>query len=399
LTDLPRTASLGRILRGKVPTFIAQRSAQLSQRLPEVLTTLMDDHGGKLGVGTSMKMWGASPKTISEYLGSVEEVPLRLADPMLYRHPNSAWPGMESIDEPKKPPTFEFYNQLPTGVDRNWISNVIQAQYDVGASLALSATGWVGTTNAAAALDATMAIVRESRDIVNEKPMFVNLTMDKEWLIDRELRNLLLRELVESNEKHWYLRFWWPEMKNSYGQLSDADILRGYISLSSTAAVEGKRLFLPNSGLTGWLMGGYGAIGFSTGASASDQAFARQRRMGRQKGRPAPQPTPRIFDRFLLHTMDHSVFERLRVLPAHRNSSTRFLTEIDGGSHDRELAGLHYVNAVGDMQGKMAAADRRVVSQRAINRAVRWLDGLGDVDKPTGASNPGHLATWRELPK
>lgn len=399
MTDpsVPSTASLDKILRGKIPTFIVQRSAQLNKRTPEVLAGLIEDHGKSLGVGTAIKMWGATQKTLSEYLGPLDQVPLRLADPVLHRHPNSSWPGMDNIDEAKTAPKFTFYNDLPAGVDRNWISKVIQAQYDVGATVALSANGWVSTTNAAAALDAAMAVAHESRDVVGDKPMFVSLTLDKEWLLDRQLRNLLLRELVESNEKHWYLRFWWPEMTNSYGQLTDDAILRGYMRLASTARIEGKRLFLPNSGLTGWLMGAYGASGFSTGASATDQAFARQRPMGRRKGQKAPPPTPRIFDRFLLHTMEHSVFERIRDLPDHRAFPTRFLDEIDAGSHERELAGLHYLKSVGDLQAKMSAKDRLVAAYRPINRASKWVKGLADVDKPTGASDPGHLDVWREL--
>lgn len=399
MTDasVPKTASLDKIIRGKVPTFIVQRSALLNKRTPEVLAGLIDDHGKSLGVGTSIKMWGTTQKTLSEYLGPLDEVPLRLADPVLYRHPQSSWPGMETIEEPKTSPKHDFYKTLPASVDRNWISKVIKAQYDVGATVALSANGWVSTTHAPTALDTAMSVVRESRDVVGAKPMFVNLTLDKEWLLDRQLRNLLLRELVESNEKQWYLRFWWPEMTNSYGQLTDDAILRGYMRLASTARIEGKRLFLPNSGLTGWLMGAYGASGFSTGASATDQAFARQRRIGRRKGQKAPPATPRIFDRFLLHTMEHSVFERIRHLPDHRAFPTRFLDEIDAGSHERELAGLHYVKSVGDLQAKMSAKDRLVVAYRPINRASKWVKGLADVDKPTGASNPGHLDVWREL--
>ena len=399
MTDpsVPNTASLDRILKGKVPTFIVQRSAQLNKRTPEVLAGLIDDHGTKLGIGTSVKMWGSSQRTLSDYLGPLDEVPLRIADPVLYRHPNSSWPGMDTIEKAKKPPTFTFYEDLPTGVDRTWIAKVIQAQYNVGASVALSANGWVSTTNAATALDMAMAVARASRDVVGDKPMFVNLTLDKEWLLDRQLRNLLLRELVESNEKQWYLRFWWPEMTNSYGQLTDDGILRGYMRLASTARIEGKRLFLPNAGLTGWLMAAYGASGFSTGASAADQAFARQRRIGRRKGQKAPPATPRIFDRFLLHTMEHSVFERIRHLPDHRAFPTRFLDEIDAGSHERELAGLHYVKAVGDLQAKMSAKDRLVAAHRPINRASKWVKRLADVDKPTGANNPGHLDVWREL--
>ncbi|NRD10089.1 hypothetical protein [Rathayibacter agropyri] len=397
MTDQPTTASINRILRGKVPTFIAQRSARHMHRLPEVFDALIGEHGKKLGVGTAMKMWGNTETAIDSYFSSVDTVPLRIADPVLFRHPLSIWEGMETTSLVRKDPTFAFYNALPNAVDPAWIHDVIHAQYRVGATVALSATGWVGTTNAAAALDQAMLIVQESRTVVGDGAMFVNLTMDKEWLINRELRNLLLREIVESNEQHWYLRFWWPESANSYGQLADPDILRGYRTLATTAAVEDKKLFLANSSLTGWLMGAFGATGFSTGASATDQTFARVRRMGRRPGQTPPKEIARIFDRFLLHTMDATVFDRLRALPGHRDFRTRFLDEIDADGHSKPVAGLHYLNAVGNLQAKMRAADRAVVAHRAIDRGLRWVDGLAQVDKPAGANSPIHLPIWQTI--
>lgn len=397
MTDQITTASLNRMLRGKAPTFITQRGAQHMHRLPEVFDALMTDHGKKLGVGTAMKMWGNTEAAIDKYFSSVGTVPLRIADPVLFRHPLSAWEGMATIEPARRDPTFTFYNTLPTTVDAAWIRSVIQAQYRVGATVALSATGWVGTINAAAALDQAMLIVRASRAVVEDGPMFVNLTMDKEWLINRELRNLLLREIVESNEQHWYLRFWWPESANSYGQLADPDILRGYRLLTETAALEDKKLFLANASLTGWLMGAFGAAGFSTGASAADQTFARARRMGRRPGQTPPKEIPRIFDRFLLHTMDAAVFDRLRALPGHRDFRTRFLDEIARDGHSKPVAGLHYLNAVGNLQAKMQPANRPAFAHRAIDRGQGWVNALAQVDKPAGANSPTHLPVWQTV--
>lgn len=166
-----------------------------------------------------------------------------------------------------------------------------------------------------AAIDRAMEFVDTSRDVVGDKPMFVNLTLDAQWLSDKQLRAVLLQPIVDSPEKHWYLRFWWPMIANRYGQLTDKNVLDGYRVLSRTAALERKRLFLPNAGLTGWVMTGLGATGFSTGTSWTDQAFARERRMGGVKGRPSPPRIPRMFDRALLHTVEFGRFERLQTVP------------------------------------------------------------------------------------
>ena len=116
MTDQPTTASLNRMLRGKAPTFITQRSAQHMHRLPEVFDALMTDHGKNLGVGTAMKMWGNTEAAIDKYFSSVGTVPLRIADPVLFRHPLSTWEGLAPIEPAPLDPTFTVYITLPTTV-------------------------------------------------------------------------------------------------------------------------------------------------------------------------------------------------------------------------------------------------------------------------------------------
>lgn len=389
-------APLKRILSGKVPVYIIHRGAQFQNRIPEVFTGLAASSGTALGLGTVAKMQSMAPKSLSEYLGGVG-VPLRIADPELFRRADSGWDGFDTTRERKRALPWRFYDNVPTKPDRTWIGTVIQSQYDSGATVALSATGWVDATKANIQLANAMAFVNASRQVVQNDPMFVNLTLDYRWLTDKELRGMLLQEIVESSEKHWYLRFWWPIITVRYGQLLDPDVLRGYRILARTAALEGKRLYLPNSGLTGWISTSLGATGFSTGTSWPDQAFARQRPMGGRKGQKPPPHTPRMFDRSILHTVDHTVFERLLSQSGHRPFPTSFSSEIAATGHTKELAGLHYLESAGNLQAKLAGKDPTITVEKAVRRGTRFLDSLDPLDKPTGGNSPVHLNEWTQL--
>lgn len=389
-------ASLKKVLRGGAPLFIIQRGSQHQGRLNEVFDELQTKHGKKLGLGLSLKMSKHNSKQMADLFSANEDIPVRIADPELYRHPDTGWEGIERAKERKTPHPWSFYSTLHTKPNRLWTREVIHSQFDAGATVALSATGWVDSAKAVSSLASAMALVAESREIAGERPMFVNLTMDFRWLIDRELRGILLEEIVESKERNWYLRFWWPLITFRYGQLLDEDVLRGYRVLARTAALEGKNLYLPNTGLTGWLMTGHGAAGFSTGTSWPDQAFARERVMGGRPGQKPPPRTPRIFDRAILHTIDHGVYERLQGLDGHTEYRTRFSDELDDG-HSHEVAGLHYLASVGNLQAKLADRNPQIEVEKAVRRSTRWLRGLSPIDRPTGGNNPGHLPVWMDL--
>lgn len=387
--------TLKRSLSGKVPLLIVNRSVQNAQRLPEVFDHIAAEHGKALGVGAQIRLPSMSKTRAESFMSEVAHVPVRIADPELWRVPDSGWPSAKALNSNEI--KWPYLTAVPGKVSTPWARSVLDAERDSGASVLLSATGWLSEANGTKSLATAMDWVTESRRIVGNDPMWVNLTMDSKWLSDTSLRNALIDEIVESSEKAWYLRFWWPEVNPRYGQLVDDSLLRGYRELATATAVEGKRIYLANSGLTGWVATALGASGFSTGQSWGEQAFAAQRRMGSQKGAKRPPKIPRMFDSTVLHTMDFNEHSRLRGMPKHREYSTPYSAEIDLHGHTSERASLHYLLAVGELTASLNGTRPNFLAHKRARRGQKFIDGLSPVDQLNGISKPLHLPYWMKL--
>lgn len=394
-SDSWQGASLKRSLSGKVPLLIVNRSHQNAQRLHEVFGHMADEHGKDLGVAAQIRLPGMSAAGAAAFMSKVEHVPVRIADPELWRVPNSGWPSAKPLNTNES--KWAYLTATPPKVSATWTKSVLDAQRDAGASVLLTATGWLSEANASKSLTTAMEWVAESRRQVGSDPMLVNLTMDSKWLSDTTLRNALIDEIVESAERAWYLRFWWPEVKPRYGQLLDDVLLRGYRELATATAVEGKRVYLANTGLTGWIATALGASGFSTGQAWGEQAFSASRPMGSQKGAPRPPKIPRMFDSTVLHTMDFNEYSRLRGMPKHREYSTPYSAEIDVDAHTPERASLHYLLAVGKLTASLNGTRPNFLAYRRVRRGRKFMEGLSPVDQLNGISKPLHLTPWMKL--
>lgn len=388
-------APLTDILAGEVPVFLVHKGVQNAKRLGEVFGALGALHGAGLGIGTIARLPNERQHLIERYLKGHANVPLRLADPELHRAPGSGWEGAGPLTGYAA--QWEYLATMPDRPKTTWVRSVLKLQADLGASALLSASGWVSEVEATKSLTRAMTFATESREIAADRPMFVSLTLDGRWLSDPTLRSKLLHEMLESTERNWYLRFYWPEMQIRYGQLGDAAILQGYKELAETTAVEEKTLVLPNTGLTGWVASALGATGFSTGTSWGEQAFAKPRAMGGRRGVRPPPRIPRYFDWSLLHTVEYQEYLRLRELDGHEDYTSPFSLEVEESGHGHDLNGLHYLMAAAELQAELNGRRPQLVARRRVRAARAFLEGLRRLDQPSGSNRPQHLEAWEEL--
>ncbi|QXP05772.1 hypothetical protein KN200_14585 [Clavibacter michiganensis subsp. michiganensis] len=381
-------------MAGKRPTFMVHRSYNGGARLPEVFNELSVSHGDKLGLGAVVRMTNTNPEKAAAFMSTHSRVPLRMLDPELHHAPNSVFEQKELKATALKWP---FLAEIPAQPSKPWVRQVLKAQLDTGATVLLSASGWVHDINAPISMKKQMQFVAESRQLAGSRDMMVNLTLDYRWLTESPLRDLLFETIVEQTERHWYLRFYWPIIATRYGQLLEWAILEGYKELVALCADEEKVLFLPNVGLSGWVATALGAAGFSTGQSWPEQAFARQQVMASRKGVQRAPAIPRFYEPTMLHTTEYVEHLRLENLAGHLAEDDTFALEIQTDGHQSELAGLHYLVSAGNLQAQLSTRSPRSVARKEVRRASGFLETLGRTGQPAGPNRPQHLPLWLKL--
>lgn len=390
-------APLNQMLSDDNPIMLVHKSHQHSTKLPELLSQLGNTHGQQVGFGSIIRLPKMQPKAASRYMDGIQHVPLRIVDPELWRFKESGgWGGAETPD-PKKKDHWKYLKPTPRTVNKSRVKEILKIQREYGATVLLSATGWVSEANGDVNLSKAMEWVDESRQQSDECPMWVNLTLDQKWLTNSSLRDTLLNEMLESNEDDWYLRFWWTEITPRGGQLQDLHLLRGYKELVTVAASEGKRVYLPNSGIAGWLLTGLGAAGYSTGMSSTEQSFAQQPIIRRAKGRPSSPPIPRIIDPSLLHIIEYQEFLRISTIKSHQNYTSPYLSQITPNQYQAELAKLHYLWTMGQITADISKKNPAAMALNKIRTGQNFVNSLNSATALLGANNPTHLATWSKL--
>lgn len=391
----PPPASLRDMLEARVPTFLVHRSYQQWKLVPDLLAEARREVGGRAGIGAVIRLPKMQPANARHYLDLCTSATMKIADPEIHALSGSGAPQPYAQSTTRH---HRWTSTVPTNPDPAWIRAVLESQMDAGANVLLSASGWVSDANGRAALAHAMEWVRASRAELGDEPMFVNLTFPASWLTTKTLLDALKEELVESTETLWWLRFYWPIVEPRYGQLRRADILDGYRELARTAAIEDKVLILPNTGLTGWVATAWGAQGFSTGTSWTEQMYGDQLRGGSTPGRPKPPPVERYFDRTLLHTVPHAEHLTLRGQPNHLTCHCRFCRHLDASAtYHQPTAHLHYLLECARLTAQLGGRRPGHSALRAVRDAQRFIAALPTA--LTRNSRPLHLTEWeRRLP-
>lgn len=391
-TNAPTPAE---VLNGDVPTLIVHRSHAHAGTLPDLITRAAKTVGTKAAIGAATRLTRQPPSTAQGFLHSVRHAAVRIADPEIHtlNGPNQA---PHAIPAQNVATWYPWAKEVPATPKKKWVGKVLDAQYEADASVFLSASGWVGTAGVTE-LDTAMEWVRKSRKELADEQMFVNLTLHYNWLGNNKFREYLLAELVENPEKLWWIRVMWPKLTpTNYTQLRNADVLAGYRELARTAKAEGKVVFLPNSGGTGWLCTALGASGFSTGMSGTERAYEDK---PPQAGGAGNEEKKRYFDRTVLHTTQFPDHQKLVGHTGHLRCTCKYCRALSLGTWDKKDEQLHYLLNVAELTGQLGRDPkiRQANALKLVQDAKTFVAGLPATEQLFGESAPNHLGTWETL--
>ena len=296
-SDLREAASLPErddALDGTCPLFIVHRPYKYRKAVPRLLAQLHAAAGGNLALGVSSGLPAATAQSHAEFNSSCSAAAVHIIDPLGYL--------ADSQDLRVSPPSDRAAKWAPyLGGGAMLIADLLDMQRERGANLLLTSGRALDPSDATRSL---AALCDEGDDALAAlKPgerLALNLTLSAGWLRQAKLLDALLTELIEQQQfATWHVRVQWPS--SAWAQPTDEKLLAGYRKLAATADDEERRLLLPQTGLTGWLMLAYGAAGFGTGPSGSTQAFLEP--AGGGGGKP---PIERYFEQQLLHTVERT---------------------------------------------------------------------------------------------
>lgn len=391
------------------PLFLLHRGTQHAEVVPRVLADLARSVVPDIRLGVVASVPRTKPQALQQFFSACGSAPVRIADPEGFARADSFGPTLETQkgSGPYVGVTLQaqwpyFTRQLPTGVTKAWVGEVLDVQRVAGATLLLTPGMWADPASPQQAMTAMRQHADWARQQLQpDEHLAVNVTLPAAWLSNQRLLSLLLDEVVDMSELVFYMRVRWPLMPQPYGQLIDASVLDGYIEVANTFEDSDKTLILPNTSLTGWVALAWGAHGFSTGVGGGERAFADTRAIRIKRTGPRPAPITRTFATPILHTTDTTTAARLDALPNARACTCRYcvaLRRLPAGQHDKALAGGHFLRAAGDLTAAVARnrRGRRSAARSAVASARRTVLRAANSVPLTDANEPRHLSLWAD---
>ena len=385
--DVPPLPDRDRALDGTIPLFIVHRPYRYRDAVPRLLAQLHAAAGGNLAVGVSSFMHAATPASHQDWGSSCAAAAVRIIDPAGF----IADPKDVRVKNPS-PKGLRWAPHLAGGTVP--VPDLLDLQRERGANLLLTSGRALDQSEAR---DSAAAACDEGDDALAAlKPgerLALNLTVTAEWLCRPALIDSLLTELIERQQfDTWHVRVQWPS--KPWTQPTGQDLLAGYRKLAQVADDEDRRLLLPQTGLTGWLMLAWGAAGFGTGPFSSNQAFLEPSDFGKQ-------PLERYFERQLLHFVERTSRRLITGDPGYAECACPYCRPLlarTASAWSHKYAGLHYQYSAGLLaaQAAPAVAGRRG-PHGAVGKAVRAAVRFAAGKALTGNSDPSHLPTWDRL--
>lgn len=374
-------------LDGAAPLFLLHKG-NYAKAFPRLLAHLHAACGKRLALGVISRLPQASAQAHQDFNDGCHAAAVRVIDPECYRTT-----GQQELRLKEPCPTALGYAPYLGGQPIG-VAELLALQRTRGANLLLTPGRTLDPSDSRLSLDTACADGQAALAALESgERLGLNLTMSASWLTKESLREALLAQLLDHDEfDTWYVRVQWPKNLRSYAQPIDKGLIAGYRALAELAADEDRRLLLPQTGLSGWLMLGFGAAGFGAGTSGSLQAFQEERAGGNGN----QSRIERYFERVLLHTIERTAQRLIKDDPAYTECACPYCRPLfDGSGWKEEYAGLHYLFNAGVLAAEVApSAARRGGTRSAVRQKVRAARKFADGKALTSINVPEHLEIW-----
>lgn len=299
---------------------------------------------------------------------------------------------------------FAYLQESDPAANRErFVRQVLEAQLSVGAQVLIAPWLVHGRSGTDRELNATIdfATRAASSPLASNRTLLLSVAATDGVFADVRARNNLLNLLVELPERPIYLRMEMSSAPAGRAQYQGRAALSGLRECIEALASNDRPVFLPQTGVLGWLMLPFGATAFGTGLSASMQ-------------RNLPLPTegggggglPPLHWYFLPQFLGFVLAEELdslRRVTGFEECSCPSCARVrprGGAAFNEQAAGHHFLwwcarlaNELNEPGGSAVATVReRLEAASAFWRRVQRAGVVLD-----DRSQPMHLATWTQV--
>jgi len=281
-----------------------------------------------------------------------------------------------------------------------WLDAVVLAQTAANADVVLTPGLW--TPSGGRVVD-EIALMGGIVARAGDRPVWLNIALDPEHVLDAAARAVLISDLLnagigdDSGVEAVYLRTQIPGYSPSYTEPRWKDIQDHIAEIVSRLAEGGVPVILPNLGLTGMVMTGFGARGFGTGTSFGQRVWLRPAR--------ARQGVGRYLEPDMLHTVtavSHLAIQAVAPTPpctcAHCGALWSAGRATLPANWSFELAGLHYLGHVAGFTRSLPAGSPRSHLLGVVSAATARANTVKALTpNPMARMNPTHLGIWDRL--
>lgn len=378
--------------------FIAQQGATIREEvLASLLATVKKAHP-QWRVGASVSLAAYKPTTVHEKLQTFDPIAsFAVADPATHKldlPPGKRGRGFKFVkylqcDEPHKKENAAAI-----------VDEALELQVKCGRKILISPSLTYGLAPGQANRRATQrfAVHADSHSLTKGRELMIGVALHESVVADEEERNDLLNEFVDDwPERPMYLRMC-VTPPESYRQYSKVKALSGLRELVKSLVKNGRRVYLPHSGLFGWLMMPFGAAGFGSGITSTDQSLAIRGGGGNAANRIDWYFVPQF-----LGFVKREEVPRIASVGAYQPCKCPFCPTLPlgkPGHWDINAAGLHYLWWCARLAAEqnqspsdvLAAAKKRVADGLVFQKTVREAKVILDP-----RSSPTHLGAWSEV--